>query len=495
MPSYFSVVTLAGQQKIAESVAGGAAINITHLAVGDGNGQPTTPAVGATSLVHEVWRGSVTSAVRDPQNPTQVIVTATIPLNVGPFSIREAAIVADDGELFAIANYPETYKPSPAEGTASEIVVEFVVVIDTAASVTVTISPTSMIPAHLLLRQPFIAVDSVAVAAPPVNPALGALHVVSPDATGAWAGRTHQFAQWTGSEWVFADAPERTVIGVIDQGLYMRRTPTGWVAFNATATERGIIRLATVADLAARDDASAVTPAVLGRFGLDMPIFPEVSAASRLMTATVAAGQVVLDAAQRWVHRGLHAYSTDGFSAAARTFATVASKTYHLRWYAPGHALAPLATYPVGRLMLRDLADAGYNPTALAEANSAFDSSYDDMLIARIVTSAGNAPTFTALANAAALVGEITGASRSIVWPSGAETSHTYDFALAWARTPRLALKAMSPPGNSYDSDYQISPAIIQREAVQIYSWSWHHQPSGAAINMQSPGFVFDLRA
>lgn len=440
MPSYFSVVTLAGQQKIADAVAGGDDISITHLAVGDGNGSPTTPAAGATALVHEVWRGSVTSAVRDPSNPTQVVVSATVPVGAGPFSIREAAIITADGELFAIANYPETYKPSPSEGVASELVIEFVVVVDTAAAVTITISPSSMIAAHLLLRQPFIAVDSMTVTAPPGSPALGAMHVVPPAATGAWVGHTHHLAQWTGSEWVFADAPVRTVVGVIDQGLYFRRTADGWVPFNATETERGLIRLASTADLAAREASSAVTPALLGKFGLDMPMYPEVLTATAALDATATTGQVVLNPGQAWVHRGLHRYGSDNFSAPARTFATAASKTYHWKWYAPGHALAPAGTYPFGRLMLRDLADAGYNPSALAETDVAFDAGLDEVFIGRVTTNAGNVPTFKPLKNRARLSFRAT-QSGTPTDPAPFEFGYTITHSgdVDWARRPSEA--------------------------------------------------------
>lgn len=442
MPTYFSRVTTAGQAKIAESVSGGDAIDITHLAVGDGNGLPTTPTVGATALVNEVWRGSVTSAVRDPENPTQVIVSATIPLGAGPFSIREAAILTSDGELFAIANYPETYKTAPSEGTASEIVVEFVVVIDTAASVAISISPSSMIAAHLLLRQPFIAVDSMTVTAPPGVPALGALHVVPPAATGAWVGHTHHLAQWTGSEWVFADAVERTVVGVIDQGLYYRRTATGWVAFAATSTERGLIRLATPADIVARDATSALTPSMLTDIAADSPIHPEILTADNKAALTSSTAEVVVSAGTAFIHRGINRYSTDSFSAPARTFATTSSKTYHLRWYAPGHTLAPKVTYPVGRLMLRDLADVAYNTGSVAETSNVFDTTYDDMLIARVVTSAGNVPTVTAMKNRAQLVATLakTSMQQGASWGALETAGHRLSATIDWSRTPKVSL-------------------------------------------------------
>ena len=52
---------------------------------------------------------------------------------------------------------------------------------------------------------------------------------------------------------------------------------------------------------------------------------------------------------------------------------------------------------------LKDLGDVAYNPAALAEDNPAFDSTYDDMLVARIVTDASNVATITNLANKDAL--------------------------------------------------------------------------------------------
>ena len=468
MPTYFSRVTTAGQAKIAEAVSGGDAIDITHLAVGDGDGLPTTPTVGATALVNEVWRGSVTSAVRDPENPTQVVVTATIPLGAGPFSIREAAILTGDGELFAIANYPETYKTAPSEGTASEIVVEFVVVIDTAASVAITISPSSMIAAHLLLRQPFIAVDSMTVAAPPGAPVLGALHVVPPAATGAWVGHTHHLAQWTGSEWVFADAVERTVVGVIDQGLYYRRTSTGWVVFSATETASGLVRLASAADIAARDATSALTPSSLPDIAAYSPIYPEILTADNKAALTSSTAEVVVSAGTAFIHRGINRYSTDGFSAPARTFATAASKTYHLRWYAPGHTLAPKVSYPVGRLMLRDLADGAYNTGAAAETSSVFDTTYDDMLIARVVTNSGNTPTVTALVNkdrlfASANVGVFLSRLSD---SNGFVTANPAVTTLNWARTPKVS-------GNIAFYSYPGTLSNVQEQPIVLYSGSY----------------------
>ncbi|WP_205965115.1 phage tail protein, partial [Rahnella sp. Larv3_ips] len=43
MSTFKSVVTTLGQARIAAAIAAGTDINITQLAVGDGNGKATTP--------------------------------------------------------------------------------------------------------------------------------------------------------------------------------------------------------------------------------------------------------------------------------------------------------------------------------------------------------------------------------------------------------------------------------------------------------------------
>lgn len=167
-----------------------------------------------------------------------------------------------------------------------------------------------------------------------------------------------------------------------------------------------------------------------------LPIFPEVlSADGRIPVVSPAAGQVRVPAGYDFLHRGIFAVTT-----VQSDFATTASKTYHLRWT------------PVGGFALKDLADVGYNPTALAEGNSAFDSTFDDMLVARVVTNASNVPTITNLVNKNSLkfAGTVTGSGT----PVGAGDQFFYDglFTLNWARTPVSAFQgnAVSPAGGGY---------------------------------------------
>lgn len=160
-----------------------------------------------------------------------------------------------------------------------------------------------------------------------------------------------------------------------------------------------------------------------------LPIFPEIqSAGSRMNVTSPSAGTVQVPSAVSIQHRGIYPFSTSSYDEEDRTFATLANKTYHLRWT------------PVGGFALKDLADSGYNPTALAESNYTFDSTYDDMLIARVVTSAGNVATITNLANAGTLRFNFSDAATPFLMdaPNFAYAAE-YLATLNWARTPFVA--------------------------------------------------------
>lgn len=131
-----------------------------------------------------------------------------------------------------------------------------------------------------------------------------------------------------------------------------------------------------------------------------LPLHAEVTSGSGLFSVSASTGQIVIGTGNTWVHRGVFGYDASLFSAGERTFATSASKTYHLRWYAPGTTEAPSNSYPRGRFMLRDVADTGsYNPGSLADGNVGLDGTYDSVLLAQIVTNGANLPTVTALLN------------------------------------------------------------------------------------------------
>jgi hypothetical protein len=172
-----------------------------------------------------------------------------------------------------------------------------------------------------------------------------------------------------------------------------------------------------------------------------LPIFPEVlTADGRINVTSPGAGTVLVPEAVAFQHRGIFPVNTSDYSAPARTLATAANKTYHLRWN------------PTDGFALKDIANAVYNPLAKAELARDFDSTYDDMLIARVVTNAGNVATITNLANLSILrtSGEEVGAKGALgsfvtedgVRPSliGQYTSVNVNF----ARTPDIYMTAMN---------------------------------------------------
>lgn len=176
-----------------------------------------------------------------------------------------------------------------------------------------------------------------------------------------------------------------------------------------------------------------------------LPIYPEVSGVTGHygMTSPVA-GTVRIPAGVTVLHRGIFPWTS-----AQTDFATDPSKTYHVR--------CNLAT---GVFTLNDLLGGGaYNPGSLAETTASFDSTYDDMLLARIVTNAGNVATITNLANRNRLQSQYldSGLVTSLSGQNGAARSSTFTY--NWGRTPVVAVARTEMeidntlPGSSYDAD------------------------------------------
>jgi phage-related tail fiber protein len=119
---YYSLITNAGLIKnAAANSPGGSPVNLTHLAVGDSNGSYYNPTGTAVALQNEKYRTELTHVVIDEDNPNQLIVEAVINETVGPFYIREVGVFDEDGELFAIGKYPETFKPDLPDGSGKRL--------------------------------------------------------------------------------------------------------------------------------------------------------------------------------------------------------------------------------------------------------------------------------------------------------------------------------------------------------------------------------------
>src|SRR5262245_25746828 len=142
---YFAIVTNIGQAKLAASMAGGPAVTITHLAIGDGGGADTNPTAADTELVNEVWNTGVDSVEVDPENPSAVIVTAIIPINAGGWWMREFGIFDAAGDMLAVARPVSQYKPTALEGQLEDIRYEFQIIVGETANVTLLVDPSILL--------------------------------------------------------------------------------------------------------------------------------------------------------------------------------------------------------------------------------------------------------------------------------------------------------------------------------------------------------------
>ena len=73
------VWTRKGLDKLAAQLAGGEAVTIKHIALGDGGGSVPPALESMTGLLGERWRGVVNTVEIDPDSENSVIVQAVIP--------------------------------------------------------------------------------------------------------------------------------------------------------------------------------------------------------------------------------------------------------------------------------------------------------------------------------------------------------------------------------------------------------------------------------
>jgi len=145
MANFYSIWTDVGRAKEAAALVGGARIEITHVAVGDGGGATYDPVGAQIALVGEKWRGAPNLLAVDDENPNWVRAEAFLPASVGGWTVREAGLIDAAGDLVAIAKLPETYKPVLAEGSGKDLLVRLILEVTSSATVTLKIDPTAVL--------------------------------------------------------------------------------------------------------------------------------------------------------------------------------------------------------------------------------------------------------------------------------------------------------------------------------------------------------------
>lgn len=145
MADYYAIPTHIGEAKLARALALGVPLEITHLAVGDGEGQGAQgtplPDPEQTALRSERRRAPLNTLATDPTNTNVLIAEQVIPEDIGGFWIREMGLIDADGDLIAVCNTPPTYKPVLASGSGRTQVVRMQIIVTDVAAVTLRIDP------------------------------------------------------------------------------------------------------------------------------------------------------------------------------------------------------------------------------------------------------------------------------------------------------------------------------------------------------------------
>ena len=138
-----TVITDTGAKKLAQAAApDGKPVRLTHMAVGDGGGTLPTPDSKQTRLVHEVWRHTVNRVILDATHQNRIIAELVIPPETGGFWIREIGVFDEHGDLIAVGNTAESYKPTVVEGSGRAQTFRTILTVSSTATVALTVDNT-----------------------------------------------------------------------------------------------------------------------------------------------------------------------------------------------------------------------------------------------------------------------------------------------------------------------------------------------------------------
>ena len=108
---FYSIVTQKGLEKLAKTKVTGKNVNLTHMAVGDGNGNYYTLDKSQTELVRELHRCELTLVQVDSKYPNQIIIEAV------------------------------TYKPQSESGSSKDLYIRMVLGFSEAPNIDIYINP------------------------------------------------------------------------------------------------------------------------------------------------------------------------------------------------------------------------------------------------------------------------------------------------------------------------------------------------------------------
>lgn len=134
--TYYAILTAAGEELEAAALATGVPVKITKFCIGDGNGNPVTPDKNRTTLVHEVWRSTITSY---EVQGNQAIFTLDVPPEEGGFTIREAGLLTENGTLYSLSNTPDILKSNESNGAVISLTLRYNLAVSSSATIDVVV--------------------------------------------------------------------------------------------------------------------------------------------------------------------------------------------------------------------------------------------------------------------------------------------------------------------------------------------------------------------
>lgn len=145
---YKSIHTTLGLQLLAQAEATGSQIRLTHMAVGDGNGNQIDVDPNMTQLVRERFRAVVNRVYQDPENDLKFTAELIVPVGIGGFVMREIGIFDSNGNLFSIGNLPDISKPVASDGLFTDTVFRIPFFVGNAETVELKIDPNVVVATH-----------------------------------------------------------------------------------------------------------------------------------------------------------------------------------------------------------------------------------------------------------------------------------------------------------------------------------------------------------
>ncbi|HAV0413602.1 TPA: phage tail protein [Salmonella enterica] len=133
---FYAILTDQGAALEATALATGIPVTLDKFVIGDGGGNAVTPDPTRTTLVNEVYRGTIKKA---ESQDNQVTFTLYVPPEVGGYTIREAGILTADGTLYSLSNSPDILKPTESNGAVISITFRYTLAVSSTSTVNIVV--------------------------------------------------------------------------------------------------------------------------------------------------------------------------------------------------------------------------------------------------------------------------------------------------------------------------------------------------------------------